>query len=104
MSCGVGPRHGSDLALLWLWRRPVATVPIRPLAWEPSYAVGEALKKDQKKKKKKRQIQFYRKIEQKVWRIPCVPSPLPTVSLLTSYISVVPLLPLINQYGYKIIN
>ena len=35
MSCGVGHRLGLDLALLWLWRRPVATAPIRPLAWEP---------------------------------------------------------------------
>ena len=42
MSCGVGPRHGPDLALLWLWRRPVATAPIRPLAWEPPHAVGVA--------------------------------------------------------------
>ena len=25
-----------DLALLWLWCRPAATAPIRPLAWEPS--------------------------------------------------------------------
>ena len=31
VSYGVGHRHGSDLALLWLWRRPVATAPIRPL-------------------------------------------------------------------------
>ena len=30
----------SDLALLWC--RPVATAPIRPLAWEPPYAVGAA--------------------------------------------------------------
>ena len=37
MSCGVGHRHGSDLALLWLWRRPAATAPIRPLPWEPPY-------------------------------------------------------------------
>ena len=35
MSCGVGCRRGSDPALLLLWRRPVATVPIIPLAWEP---------------------------------------------------------------------
>src|SRR5512135_1808292 len=34
MSCGVGCRRGSDPALLWLWCRPVATAPIRPLAWE----------------------------------------------------------------------
>ena len=56
MSCGVGQRRGSDLALLWLWCRPVARAPIRPLAWEPPYAMGVALKrqKDQKKGKKKR--------------------------------------------------
>ena len=29
-------------ALLWLWRRPVATAPIRPLAWESPYAPGAA--------------------------------------------------------------
>ena len=28
MSCGIGHRHGSDLALLWLWRRPVDTAPV----------------------------------------------------------------------------
>ena len=44
MSCGVGHRHGSDLALLWLWGRPAATALIRPLAWEPPYAEGAALK------------------------------------------------------------
>ena len=27
-----------DLALLWLWREPVATAPMGPLAWEPPYA------------------------------------------------------------------
>ena len=30
--------------LLWLWRRPAAVAPIRPLAWEPPYAAGAALK------------------------------------------------------------
>ena len=48
-SCGVGHRHSSELALLWLWRRPVAAAPIRPLAWEPPYAAGVALKKTKKK-------------------------------------------------------
>ena len=43
MSCGVGHRHGSDLALLWLWCKPAAVAPIRPLAWEIPYAVGVAL-------------------------------------------------------------
>ena len=45
MSCGVGHRCSSDLALLWLWHKPVATAPIQPLAWELSCAVGAALKK-----------------------------------------------------------
>ena len=48
MSCGVGHRGSSDLALLWLWHRPAATALIRPLAWEPPYATGVALKKDKK--------------------------------------------------------
>ena len=29
MSCGVGHRHGLDLALLWLWCRPATTTSIR---------------------------------------------------------------------------
>ena len=53
VSCGVGCRHGSDLALLWLWCRPVATVPIRPLAWETPYASGVALNKKTKQNKTK---------------------------------------------------
>ena len=57
VSCGVGGRHSSDPALLWLWRRLAATAPIRPLAWEPLYAVGVAqeMAKRQKKKKKERE-------------------------------------------------
>ena len=35
----------SDPMLLWLWCRPAATAPIRPLAWEPPYAMGTALKR-----------------------------------------------------------
>ena len=54
MSCGVGRRLGSDLALLWLWYRLAAVALIQPLAWEPPYATGAALKK--KKKKKNRGI------------------------------------------------
>ena len=38
-----------DLELLWLWCRPAATAPIWPLAWEPLYAVGAALKRQKKK-------------------------------------------------------
>ena len=50
MSCGVGRRRSSDVALLWLW--PGATAPITPLAWEPPYASGAAVEKGKKKKKK----------------------------------------------------
>ena len=52
MSWGVGCRLGSDLALLWLWRRLAATDWIRPLAWESPCAAGMALEKTKKKKKK----------------------------------------------------
>ena len=48
MSCGVGHRHGLDPELPWLWHRPVATAPIGPPAWEPPYAVGVALKRQEK--------------------------------------------------------
>ena len=44
MSCGVGRGHGSDPVFLWLWCRPAAVAQIRPLAWEPPYAIGAALK------------------------------------------------------------
>ena len=54
MSRGVGPRHGSYLALLWLWYRPAAIALIRPLAWEPPHAADVAPKRQKKKKKKKK--------------------------------------------------
>ena len=54
MSCGVGLRRGSDLVLPWLWCRPAATAPIRPVAWEPPYDAGAALKGQETKKKKKK--------------------------------------------------
>jgi len=52
VSCGVGCRRGLDPELLWLWRTPVATAPIRPLAWEPPYGAGVAQEMAKKKKKK----------------------------------------------------
>ena len=55
MSCGIGRRCSSDLALLWLWRRPVAAAPIRPLAWEPPYAMGMALEKAKRQKQTNKQ-------------------------------------------------
>ena len=42
-----------DLALLWLWHRLAGTDPILPLAWEPPYVVGAALKKEKKNQKQK---------------------------------------------------
>ena len=50
VSCGVGHRLSSDLVLLWLWYRAAAVAPFRPLAWEPPYAAGVALKRPKKKK------------------------------------------------------
>ena len=37
--------------MLWLWRRPAAAAPIRPLVGEPPYAAGAALKRQKIKKK-----------------------------------------------------
>ena len=61
MSCGVGRRGSSDLALLWLWYRPVATALIPPLAWEPPYTTEVALKmaKETKKRKRKQEGKCY---------------------------------------------
>ena len=52
MSCGVGCRHGLELAWLWLWLWPVAAALTRPLAWEPPHALGVA----QERKKKNPQF------------------------------------------------
>ena len=43
MSYGVGRRCSLDLELLWLWRRPAATAPIKPLAWEGVSVVAQWL-------------------------------------------------------------
>ena len=53
MSCDIGHRHSLDPPSLWLWCRPEAAAPIRPLAWEPPYAVDAALKSKKKKQQKK---------------------------------------------------
>ena len=45
---GVGCRCGSDPTLLWLWHRVAAAALIQPLAWEPPYVTGAALKKKKK--------------------------------------------------------
>ena len=48
MSYGVGYRCGFDPAMPWLWCRQVAVPLIGPLAWEPPYASGVALKRQKK--------------------------------------------------------
>ena len=53
MSCGIGNRHSSDLVLLCLWCREVATALIKPLAWEPPYAVGSAQERKKERKKER---------------------------------------------------
>ena len=54
MRYGIDHRCGLDLAWLWLWCEPAATAPIPPVAWEPPYAMGVALKKKNKKQKQKK--------------------------------------------------
>ena len=51
----VGHRHGSDLALLWLWSRLAATAPIWSLAWEHPHAMGGAPPPPPKKKSSERE-------------------------------------------------
>ena len=63
MSYGIGCRCGSDLTLLWPWRRLMATAPVGPLAWEPPYTMGAALKREKDKKKKKRERERERERE-----------------------------------------
>ena len=43
-----------DLALQWLWYRPAAVAPIRPLTWELPYAASATLKRQKTKKRKKK--------------------------------------------------
>ena len=52
MSGGVGRRRGYTDTLLWLWCRLAAAAPIRPLAWEPPYALGAALGKAKRQQSK----------------------------------------------------
>ena len=49
---------GLDPALPWLWCRPAAAAPIRPLAWEPPYAVGTTLKRQKKNNNNNKKERF----------------------------------------------
>ena len=49
----LGLAVGKDQALLWVWCRLAAMALIQPLAWEPPYAMGTALKNPKNPKPKK---------------------------------------------------
>lgn len=49
MSCGVGRRHSSDPAWLWLWKRQAAAAPIQTLGCKLPYAAGMAGRKEGRK-------------------------------------------------------
>ena len=89
MSCGVGGRCGLDLVLLWLWHRSAVVALIRPLAWEPPFVVGMALKRQKtkgkrQKKKRKEKIQQHDK-----WRDEGQPITLIAFSLLNNSHSII---------------
>ena len=70
MNCGVVSRCGSDPSLLWLWRRLVATAPIRPLAWETPYAteaVAQEIAKRQEEEKKKNPSKWFSNVVEPVY-------------------------------------
>ena len=54
-----------DPSLMWLWCRPAAVALIGPLAWEPPYAAGVALKGQKTKKERKKQTNKERNKETK---------------------------------------
>ena len=64
------PQWVKDPALPWLWHRLMTIAPIRPLAWEPPYAVGAALEKKDKKKinNKNTALQIFILITEFFWR------------------------------------
>jgi len=74
MSCGIGHRHGSALALLWLRCRPSAAVPIWPLASEFLHAAHAALKSKKTKQTNKKNLDFFNHFPwQNHWDILSIP-------------------------------
>ena len=67
VSCGVDRRHGSDPQLLWLWCRPEAIAPIRPLAGN-LYMPWVRPRKDRKKEREReREREKDRQKERGAW-------------------------------------
>ena len=58
MSCGVGRRRSWDPTFLWLWCSPEAEALIGPLAREPPYALGVALRREKQKQNSLRTLDF----------------------------------------------
>ena len=75
-------QKGSDLVLLWLWCRPAATAPAGLLAWDRTYAVGVALKRQQTNIQTNKQ---YLKLSQVVAEL-TYPSTFDVINLLTLWI------------------
>ena len=48
LNCDVVRRCSSEVALLRLWHRSAAVALVRPLAWEPTYAMSVTLKRQRK--------------------------------------------------------
>ena len=42
--------------MLWLWHRLAATALIRPLAWEPPYTAGMALKRERERERERKKV------------------------------------------------
>ena len=62
LCCGLWLQPQLDLAMVWLWCRPVATAPIQPLAWESPYVMGAALKRQRKKKERQENVPLFYKL------------------------------------------
>ena len=63
VSCGIGHRLGSDLALLWLWLAAVALIQLNPLVWElPGVALRTKTKTKTKTKTNKQKNQLQKKL------------------------------------------
>ena len=69
MSCGVGHRHDSDPALLWLWLWPATVALMGPLAWEPPHAMGVVLKSKKKKKLEGKKIEKFQNVQEFISKI-----------------------------------